>query len=121
MFINPMWFSESHRLGMQRCTRLGSFVRSVSDLIGLFSLLFLIGSAIYLIYRGVVGSFRLSDLWLLAAPFASAFVGSFLNLFSLYLAGKKHFRYDYESDTATWTEKGMQYSYTSRQSMNTHG
>src|SRR5437867_2170602 len=74
-FINPMWDNEAERIGKQRCTPLGYALHTISDLLGFVALLLLFGSAAYLGYRGIVGSFRASLLWLFTIPFALAIIG----------------------------------------------
>ena len=64
LFINPMWDSESERIGKQKCTPLGYKLHGISDLIGFASLLLLLVTGVYLRYRSVVGTYHSTLLWL---------------------------------------------------------
>ena len=111
LFINPMWDNEAQRIGKQRCTRLGYTLHTVSDLIGFFALLLLFGTAAYLGYRSVVGTFDRNLLWLIAIPFGLAIVGSLLYRVSWMLAQRRGFHYDFESREASWVDDGQRRTY----------
>lgn len=112
MFINPMWDSESQRIGKQRCTPTGYMLHVVSDLIGFIALICLLGTTIYLVYSGVRGDFKRSMLWSLLIPFSIAIIGNILHSYSWYLADKRQFKYDHEKCISTWVdESGRQQSY----------
>lgn len=111
LFINPMWDNEAERIGKQRCTPLGYALHTISDLIGFVALLLLFGSAAYLGYRGFVGTFRASLLWLFTIPFALAIIGAILYRISWAVAHRRGFRYDYELREASWLEDGQPRTY----------
>lgn len=112
MFIPRMWFDEVERIGKQRCTPVGYALQSVGDLIGFIGLLLLLGVPLYLAYRGVVGTFGWSLLWLLVVPLGVGITGSVLVGYSWSLASRKQFRYDYESRVSSWVEDGFARTYT---------
>ncbi len=107
MFINPMWDSESQRIGKQKCTPRGYWLHAVSDLVGFFALLLLLVTLVYLWVRNSSGTFHDSLWWLLAVPFGVALGGSLLYGYSWRLAEKKGFRYDYKTCEASWLEDGQ--------------
>ncbi len=111
LFINPMWDSETERVGKQRCTPLGYTLHVISDLLGFLGLLFLLAAGAYLGYRGIVGTFHMRLLWLLAIPFGLAFIGAALFHYSWLLARRKGFCYDYDTNEASWTEDGERQTY----------
>ncbi len=112
MFINPMWFHESQRIGKQKCTPTGYILHTISDFIGFIALTCLIGVLIYLGYASVQEQFNWSMTWFLAVPFTIALVGNLLHSYSWYLADKRQFKFDYETSTATWVdESGNSQSY----------
>jgi hypothetical protein len=106
LFIYPMWDNESQRIGKQKCTPLGYALHGVAELLGFIGLLFLLGTAAYLAYRGFAGTFRVSLLWLLAVPFVLGVIGEGLYWYSWRLAAKKGFHYDYDTREASWVEDG---------------
>jgi len=107
MFINPMWDSESQRLGKQKCTPRGYRLHLVSDLVGFFALFLLLATFVYLRFRSALGSFHESLWWLLAVPLAVALGGTLLHRYSWQLAERKGFQYDYETCEASWLEDGQ--------------
>jgi len=112
MFINPMWFHESQRIGKQRCTPTGYTLHLISDLIGFIATVCLPGIPIHLVYSAIRGHFTWSMLWLLLIPFVIAIVGNVLHSYSWHLADKRQFHFDYESSISTWVnESGIQQSY----------
>ena len=111
LFINPMWDHENQRIGKRRCTPLGYTLHVISDLVGLLGLLLLLITGAYLAYRGVVGTFHASLLWLLAIPFGLALVGAALFQYSWVLARQKGFRYDCDTREASWMEGGERQAY----------
>jgi hypothetical protein len=111
LFINPMWDSEAQRIGKQKCTPIGYALHGLSDLIGFGALLLLFGTAAYLGYRGVLGTFQASLLWLLAIPFGLAITASVLYRVSWVLARRRGFQYDYESREASWLRNGQRHNY----------
>jgi hypothetical protein len=113
-FINPMWDNEAERIGKLKCTPLGYRLHLVSDLIGFAGLLSLLGSVGLLIYRGFLGTFQPSLLWLLVVPVGLGIIGSALFDLSWRLAWKRGYEYDAESRTASWIEGGERrtYNYT---------
>lgn len=111
LFINPMWDNEAERIGKQRCTRLGYALHTISDLIGFVALLILLGTGVYLGYRGIVGTFHASLFWLLLIPFGLAIVGSILFQLSWAMARRRGFHYDYDTREASWQEDGQRRKY----------
>ena len=127
MFINPMWYHESERVGKQRCTPTGYMLHVISDLIGFIALICLLGVLIYLVYARIRGQFTWGMLWFLVVPFTIAIAGNILHSYSWYLADiagnilhsyswyladKHQFKYDYEKAISTWVnESGVQQSY----------
>ncbi len=112
VFINPMWSSESQRIGKQKCTPTGFMLHVISDLVGFLATVCLFGVAIYLVYSGVSGKFQATMFWLLLVPFSIAISGNMLHSYSWHLADKRRFEYDYEADISRWVdESGVQQSY----------
>lgn len=111
LFIYPMWDSESHRIGKQKCTPTGYAMQGFAELLGFVGLLLLFGTGLYLTYRGIVGTFRAHLLWLLAVPFGLGFISEMLYHYSWVLALRKGFQYDYERREASWIENGQRCSY----------
>ena len=114
MFIPRMWSNEVERIGKKRCTPLGYALQGIGDLIGFLGLLILAGMLIYLVYRGVVGAFTWSLIWLLAVPFVIGIAGRVMVEFSWWMAVCKKFHYDCERGESRWIEAGEQRSYTIR-------
>jgi 4-amino-4-deoxy-L-arabinose transferase-like glycosyltransferase len=114
MFIPRMWFDEVERIGKQRCTPAGYALQGLGELVGFVGLLLLLGVPVYMAYRGVVGTFNWSLLWLLTVPFVVGIVGSVIVAFSWSLAYRKKFQYDYERRESSWIEAGQMRTYTFR-------
>lgn len=112
MFIPRMWFDEVERIGKQRCTPVGYAIQGVGELIGFVGLLSLLGVPAYLAYRGVVGTFHWSLLWLLAVPVVIGVIDTVIVGFSWSLAYRKRFRYDYERRVSSWVEGGQERAYS---------
>ncbi len=112
MPIPRMWFDEVERIGKQRCTPVGYAIQGIGELIGFLGLLMLLGVPVYLAYRGVVGTFHWSLLWLLAVPFIVGVIDTVIVGFSWSLAYRKQFRYDYENRASSWIEDGQVRTYT---------
>jgi hypothetical protein len=111
IFINPMWDSESERIGKQICTPGGYRLHVISDLIGLFGLLLLLITGAYLAYRGITGSFHVRLLWLMSVPFGLGFVGTALYRYSWLMALRKGFHYEPGTCEARWMEDGQPHTY----------
>ena len=112
LFIHPMWDNESERIGKQKCTPVGYAIHVFADLLGFIGLLLLLGLVCILPTRELPARFvRLYLLWLLTVPFGVGVVSELLFQFSWRLAGRKNFRYDYESREATWIDAGEPRSY----------
>ena len=112
MFFPRMWIHEVERIGKQRCTRFGYSLQVVGELIGLVGLLMLLGTACFLFYRVVAGTFHRSLLWLLLVPIGIGVVDTVIVGISWWLAYRKHFKYDYERRESTWFEDGEKRSFT---------
>jgi hypothetical protein len=106
-----MWYSESQRIGKQKCTPIGYAIHVVAGLLRLISLLSLFGTLAHFAHRGIAGTFTASLLWLLAVPFGLGFISEVLYQYSWKLAMRKGFQYDYERDEASWMEAGQRRSY----------
>ena len=112
MFIPRMWSDEVERIGKQRCTPVGYVLHGIGELIGFSGLMMLLWVPLYLVYRGIVGTFGWSLLWLLAFPFVIGIAGSGITALSWTLAHRKQFRYDYASRVSRWVEGGKDRTYT---------
>lgn len=112
MFIPRMWSDEVERIGKQKCTPFGYALQLAGDLIGFVGLLMLVAIPIYLVSRGVVGSFHWRLLLILVVPFVVGVFGVFIVGFSWHLAARKQFKYDYERRESTWYEDGAKRSFT---------
>jgi hypothetical protein len=115
LFINPMWDSESQRIGLQKCTPLGYALHALSDLVGFAALLSLVATPCYLGYAMIVGTFESVLLWLFPISFAMAVLAKIMHRFSWWLAQRQGFRYDYECREASWLENGQRRSYMQKE------
>ena len=111
IFINPIWDNESERIGKSICTPLGYKLHVISDIIGFFGLLLLLGIFAYLGYRGFTGAFHLGLFWLIAIPIGIGILGSFIYRYSWILAARKQWMYNYENREASWMEDGQRRTY----------
>jgi hypothetical protein len=111
LFIHPMWYHESERIGMRKCTPTGYALHVIAELIGFVGLLLLLVVPVVLVWRGVAGDFHATDLWLLAVPFGPGVISEVLFQYSWRLALKKGFRFDYERSEASWVEAGQRRTY----------
>jgi hypothetical protein len=111
-FAPRIWFDEVERIGMQRCTPIGYAINVVGGLFWFLAILEVPAIPVYLVYRGIVGTFDYSLLWLLIAPFVTLFVGSYLIGQSWALANRRDFNYDYQRRESTWIRNGVSRSYT---------
>jgi hypothetical protein len=111
LFIHPMWDNESQRIGKRKCTPFGYAIHLIAEMIGFVGLLVLIGTSVYLAYRGIAGTFDASLFWLLAVPFGLGIISEVLYQCSWVLALMKGFQYDFERREASWMEKGQRRSY----------
>lgn len=105
MFINPMWSSESERIGKYQCTRIGYELHAISDGVGIIATISLLVWPCLPLILAIRGVFEWHVLWTLVFPFALAIIGELLYDYSWRLAKKKQFNYDYESDTASWVDE----------------
>src|SRR5205823_2327588 len=106
LFINPMWDSETERIGKQMCTSKGYSLHVLSDFTGCLSLLLLVALGGYLAFRGIAWTFHARLLWLLTIPFILAFIGSGIHHYSWVLARRRGFHYDADAGLASWIENG---------------
>lgn len=111
LFIHPMWFSESQRIGKQKCTPFGYVLHGIAEMIGFAGLLCFLIIALNLVYRGITSTFTVPDLWMLAAPFGIGLISEVFYQYSWWLAARKGYQYNYERDEATWLEAGERISY----------
>jgi hypothetical protein len=106
-----MWFHESERIGKQKCTPTGYTLHVISELIGFIGLLLLLALPPVLVWRGIDGTFRARDLWLLAGPFGVGIISEGLFRFLWWLAWRKGFQFDYERSESSWIEVGERRTY----------
>jgi len=97
---------------MQRCTRVGYAINGIGGIFWFLGILAILGVPAYLVFRGLVGTFYWSLLWLLTIPLLVVIVGSILIGVSWTLAYRKGFHYDYQRRESTWIEGGEKRSYT---------
>jgi hypothetical protein len=114
LFIHPMWFSESQRIGNQKCSPTGYRLHVIADLIGFLGLLLLFVVPAVLVSEWVSGTFHGSHFWLFAVPFGLGMVSELLFQYSWWLTLRKGFHYDYERDEASWMEAGGRRTYNHR-------
>ena len=107
MFINPMWDSETQRIGKQKCSPSAYHLHLVSDLVGFVALLLLPCVLVYLKFRDIDHSFDASLWLLLGIPFGVALCGTVLHSYSWILVARRGFRYDYQTGEASWLENGQ--------------
>jgi hypothetical protein len=69
----------------------------------------LLAAPVFLVWRGISGTFRTADLWLLAVPFGLRVVSEVL--FQSWLARRKGFHFDYERSESSWVEAGEYHPY----------
>lgn len=110
-FINPMWDSESQRIGKMKCTPMGYKLHGISDGLGFLGLLCFIGLIIFLTVLGFRGSFKYSYLWLFLIPFCLDVLATLLHAHSWRMAEKNGFEYNFESREAGWIEDGERIVY----------
>ena len=111
LFIHPMWDSESHRIGKQKCTPAGYAMHEIAELIGFLGLLCLLAVPAFLVWRWFDDSFQVWLWWLFAVPFGVGVVSEVLFQLSWWLALRRGFRYDYERCEASWLEAGERRTY----------
>ena len=111
IFFHPMWDSEGQRLGMKACTPLGYGMRIVGDLIGFLGLITFFLIPANLLLRFIRHQFSTHDLWLLLVPLIIGIIGRILFELGWKLATNKQYKYDYETMTVTWIEKGQERSF----------
>ena len=111
LFIQPMWLTESQRLGKQKCTPAGYALHVIAELIGFFGLLLLLAVPAVLAWSWFAGTFRASLWWLFAVPFGLGLVSEVLFQYSWWLALRKGFRYDDARCEASWFEAGERRTY----------
>ena len=58
LFIHPMWFHESQRLGQRACTPVGYALHGIAELIGFAGLLALLVAAIVVVWKGLLTASR---------------------------------------------------------------
>src|SRR5262245_28429534 len=74
LFIHPMWYHESQRIGKRKCTPIGYVIHVIADLIGIVGLILLLATPVILVWKWIVGTFQASLLWLVAASFCLGIV-----------------------------------------------
>src|SRR5205814_931767 len=111
LFIHPMWFDESQRIGKQKCTPAGYALHVIADMIGFLGLLFLFAVPAVMVWKWWTDTFDSSLFWLFAVPFGLGVVSEVLFQFSWWLALRKGFRYDYHRSEASWMEAGERRTY----------
>ena len=111
LFIFPMWDNESQRIGKQKCTPAGYALHAIAELLGFIGGISLLGIGVFLVYRGFIGRFSASLLWLLTAPFGVGIIAEILFRISWLLATRRGFEYDDENRVASWLEDGRRVTY----------
>lgn len=111
LFIHPMWDNEAQRIGKLRCTTTGYALHVIAEYIGIGGFLLLLVMPFVLLGKGMFGTFRVSDWWLMAVPFGVGVISEVVMQLSWLLAWKKGFQYDYDKCEATWIEAGERRSY----------
>lgn len=111
LFIHPMWFHESQRIGKQKCTPTGYALHIIAELIGFIGLLLLLAVPVVLVWRGIAGTLHSAELWLFAVPFGIGVISEMLFQFSWWLALRKGFHFDYERSEASWREADERRTY----------
>ena len=106
-----MWDNESQRIGKLKCTPFGYALHSIADLLGFIGIILLLGTCIYLGYKGFMGTFTRQLLWLFVIPFGVGIFARILFEYSWVLALRKKFHYDYETRQANWVEDGKEITY----------
>lgn len=84
-----MWYSQSQRIGKQRCTPFGYTLHVIATQLGFYGLLILADVSGYFEYKTVNGAFPLPLWQLLIIPFTVGCIAQALFLFSWWLAEKK--------------------------------
>jgi hypothetical protein len=105
MFINPMWISESERIGMYQCTRIGYKLHAIADGVGIIATISLLVWPCLPLILAIRGVYDWHVLWTLVVPFTLGIIGKLLYVYSWRLAKKKNFHYDYDSNTAIWVDE----------------
>lgn len=111
LFIHPMWYDESQRIGKQKCTPTGYALHVIAEMIGFLGLLFLFAVPATLVLKWLDGAFDASLFWLAAVPFGLGIVSEVLFRFSWWLALRKGFHHDYARQEASWMEAGERRTY----------
>ncbi len=111
LFLHPMWYHESQRIGKQKCTPTGYTLHVIAEMIGFVGLLLLFIVLADWIWKVFTGDFHASLLWLLALPLCLGVISEILYQFSWRLALRKGFHYDYERCEASWTDDGQRRTY----------
>ena len=106
-----MWYSENERIGFWKCTPIGYFACTLTDLFRLCAFIMLITAPLLLFREIFEEAFQISQHWLLAAPFAFWIAGLALDRFAQILARRKRFQYDYDLNIASWIEAGKRRTY----------
>lgn len=107
-----MWSSENERIGLKKCCPLCSRLRTFAELGGFLGLFWLLGTIIFLVYKGVIGEFTYQLWWLLLYPYLLGIINMLLFLYAYNIAGKKSYHYDNEKNITMWQEKGKEKLYS---------
>ena len=111
LFIHPMWSSETERLGKEKCSSIGYKLHVISELIGFIGLILLFSAIIWLICRAISSEHTFPSYWILLIPFAIGIISEIMFHYSWFLALRKDYEYDYESDTVQWIENNQKKSF----------
>jgi hypothetical protein len=106
-----MWDHESQRIGMQKCWPLAYLIHGYGELLGFLGLLGLLGVFGYAIYVGIFHGLGAITWWFLAVPFGAGIISEIMVQSSWIMVGKRGFKYDYETRTASWDENGEHITY----------
>jgi hypothetical protein len=106
VWFPPIWDSESERIGKRKCTPVGAMLHTVSNLIGLASLISLPAVLVTLAVEVVKGTIQGRSLWLLLVPYAFTNLARLIYGYSWKLAERKGFEYG-DDRVASWMEIGI--------------
>jgi hypothetical protein len=104
------WEGENERLGFRACTRRGYNLLGVGEYTALAGVILLWGVIAYVLGRGQA-HFSAHDLWWLLPPAAVIVAGQVISRIGWWLAERKQFHYDYDSNSVTWIEQGRTFVY----------
>ena len=99
-----MWSSENERLGFKRCTPLGYFLVSLAFLMFVTAAVALVAVCFLVVSRGLAARLSLDLLYFFLAPGCLGLAGWICHRVAWFLAQRKQFVYDYQSDKCHWND-----------------